>query len=96
MSGVRKLFDPSGIPNNLCPIATEYNDSKTGDWRAERPVVDPDKCVKCGTCWVYCPTQCILEKKYHFEANYVICKGCGVCAEECPQHAIYMVEEIEE
>jgi Pyruvate/2-oxoacid:ferredoxin oxidoreductase delta subunit len=59
----RKPFDQSTIPNDLCPIATEYGSLRTGDWRAERPVVDRDKCVKCATCWVYCPTQCIVEKR---------------------------------
>ena len=43
----RKPFDESTIPNDLCPIATEYSQLKTGDWRAERPKVDRDKCVKC-------------------------------------------------
>lgn len=89
-------FDPSGIPDDLCPIATDHLELRTGDWRAERPVVDRDRCVKCATCWVYCPTQCIIEKPTWFEANLEICKGCGICSEECPHHAIAMVEEREE
>ena len=92
----KKPFDQSTIPNNLCPIATEYSPLKTGDWRAERPIVDRRKCVKCGTCWLYCPTQCIEEKKNHFEVGLEICKGCGVCAQECPHHAITMIEETED
>ena len=92
----KKLFDSSTIPDDLCPIATEYSVLRTGDWRAERPVVDRDKCVKCATCWVYCPTQCIVEMPTWFEANLEICKGCGVCVEECPHRAITMTEEIEE
>ena len=92
----REPFDRSGIPDDLCPIATEYIVLKTGEWRAERPVVDRDRCVKCATCWVYCPTQCIVEKDGGFEADLEICKGCGICAEECPHHAIRMVEEQEE
>jgi len=91
-----KPFDQSTIPNDLCPIATQYSPLKTGDWRAERPVVDRDKCVKCGTCWLYCPTQCIVEKRTHFEIGLEICKGCGICAQECPHHAIYMIEEVED
>lgn len=91
----KKMFDTTTIPNNLCPIATKMSVLQTGDWRAMRPVLDRDKCVKCGTCWVYCPTQCILEKPTWFEANMIICKGCGICANECPHDAITMEEEIE-
>jgi pyruvate ferredoxin oxidoreductase delta subunit len=25
--------------------------------------------------------------------NYDYCKGCGVCAQECPRHAVIMGEE---
>ena len=92
----KKPFDQSTIPNDLCPIATEYSELNTGDWRAERPVVDRERCVKCATCWTYCPTQCIAERKAWFEANLDICKGCGVCAQECPFGAITMFEEGED
>ena len=92
----RKPFDKSKIPQDLCPIATELSELKTGDWRAERPVVDRDKCVKCAICWLYCPTQSVVEKPTWFEAGLEICKGCGVCAQECPHQAIVMVEEVEE
>ncbi len=88
-------FDSSTIPNDLCPIATKFAFLKTGDWRAMRPILLRKKCVKCGTCWLYCPTQCIGERATWFEANYDICKGCGVCAEECPHNAIKMEEETE-
>lgn len=92
----RKAFDPSSIPRNLCPIATEPIRLQTGDWRAMRPVVDRDKCVKCGTCWMYCPCQCVTEKTVWFEADLDICKGCGICANECPHNAVTMVEETKE
>ena len=91
----RKPFDQSQIPNDLCPIATVHSELKTGDWRAKRPVVDRDKCVKCATCWLYCPTQCIVEKSTWFETALEICKGCGICEKECPHHAIIMEQERE-
>lgn len=92
-----KMFDPvkAGVPNHLCPIATELVVMKTGEWRSERPIVSRSKCVKCSTCWAFCPTQCISEKPLWFEADMRICKGCGVCARECPHGAIKMVTEKE-
>ncbi len=92
----RPLFDQSTIPNDLCPIATEPITMLPGDWRSERPVVDRDKCVKCATCWLFCPVQCVVEKSAWFDIDYAACKGCGICAAECPQRAITMVEELED
>ncbi|MDX9746738.1 MAG: 4Fe-4S binding protein [Syntrophales bacterium] len=92
-----KAFDPvkAGVPDHMCPIATDLIVMNTGEWRSERPVVARAKCVKCGTCWAFCPTQCIVEKPLWFEADMVICKGCGICAVECPHGAITMVTERE-
>lgn len=92
----RKPFDQNTIPDDLCPIATQHAVLNTGDWRAERPIVDRDRCVMCASCWLFCPTQCIVAKPAWFEADMTICKGCGICARECPHHAIAMVEELED
>jgi phenylglyoxylate dehydrogenase delta subunit len=92
----KKPCDRSAIPDDLCPIATEPSVLRTGEWRAERPVVDREKCVACGTCWLYCPTQCVRRRRAWFEADLSICKGCGVCRRECPHRAITMVAEQEE
>lgn len=67
----------------------------TGSWRTKRPVVDNDKCVYCGLCALYCPSQCMLDRGDHFEPNLSFCKGCGICAKECPRNAITMVSEKE-
>jgi len=67
---------------------------ETGTWRAIKPILNKDKCIKCLICWVYCPDNAIkrLEDDY-VEINYYYCKGCGICASECPTKAIEMVEE---
>jgi pyruvate ferredoxin oxidoreductase delta subunit len=69
--------------------------SMTGTWRTFRPVVDPEKCIGCGICEMYCPEASvkILDQKAQIDYDY--CKGCGVCANECPQEAITMIREIE-
>ena len=65
----------------------------TGGWRTVRPVVDAAKCRQCGWCYLYCPVSCVVEKDNCFAVNYDYCKGCGICAKECPSMAISMVAE---
>jgi pyruvate ferredoxin oxidoreductase delta subunit len=77
-------------------VVTESGSSrryKTGDWRAFKPVVEGDKCVNCLLCWVYCPDAAIIRDEKGVKINYDYCKGCGICAKECPKLAIKMMEE---
>ena len=80
-------------------IATEPANARqyqTGTWRSQRPTYNFDRCIKCGLCYIYCPEGCIYQNaKGHFEANLFYCKGCGICAQECPTRVITMAEEEE-
>ncbi|MEM0162792.1 MAG: 4Fe-4S binding protein, partial [Thermoproteota archaeon] len=40
-----------------------------------------------------CPDSAILRKGNKVEVNYDYCKGCGICANECPTKAINMEKE---
>ncbi len=62
----------------------------TGGWRAIRPVIDKSKCINCGRCWTYCPDNSINPD---ISVDYTFCKGCGICAKECPVKCIAMVPE---
>jgi pyruvate ferredoxin oxidoreductase delta subunit len=66
---------------------------KTGDWRAFKPNVDQGKCINCLLCWIFCPDAAIVRKEKFVDVNYDYCKGCGICANECPVKAITMTEE---
>lgn len=66
---------------------------KTGDWRAFKPVIDQKKCINCLLCWIYCPDSAIIRLEKYVDVNYDYCKGCGICANECPVKCITMVEE---
>lgn len=68
-------------------------ENKTGDWRTFKPEVDPEKCIKCGTCQRFCPEGCMGDVGKVPDINYDYCKGCGICANECPKKAISMKTE---
>jgi 2-oxoacid:acceptor oxidoreductase delta subunit (pyruvate/2-ketoisovalerate family) len=52
-------------------------------------------CFECDNCYGVCPDNAVIKlgagKRFQF--NYDYCKGCGVCAAECPCGAIEMVPE---
>jgi 2-oxoacid:acceptor oxidoreductase delta subunit (pyruvate/2-ketoisovalerate family) len=67
---------------------------KTGSWRVFRPIIDKSKCVKCLRCWIFCPEASVLRTNDDtIGIDYEYCKGCGICAHECPKKAIKMVRE---
>jgi Pyruvate/2-oxoacid:ferredoxin oxidoreductase delta subunit len=51
-------------------------------------------CFGCDNCYGLCPDNAIIRHgtaKFTVNLNY--CKGCGICAWECPCGAISMVNE---
>lgn len=52
-------------------------------------------CFECDNCYGVCPDNAVIKlgagKRFQF--NYDYCKGCGMCAAECPCGAIEMVAE---
>lgn len=65
---------------------------KTGDWKSQTPVFDPEKCKQCGLCFPVCPEDAIPVSKEGLRSDFNLeaCKGCGVCAKVCPFKAIEM------
>ena len=79
----------------------EGDAGNTGSWRVERPVINMEKCTPakrqkdaCYLCWMFCPDG-VVSKEFEPEIRLEYCKGCGICAEECPTKAITMVAESE-
>lgn len=58
-------------------------------------------CLACDNCWTMCPDNAVIKtveaatdgSHYVFDLDY--CKGCGLCAQECPTGYIQMVPETE-
>jgi len=52
-------------------------------------------CFECDNCYGICPDNAIIKLGHgrRFEFKYDYCKGCGMCATECPCGAILMMPE---
>ncbi len=57
------------------------------------------ECMACDNCWTLCPDNAVLKTTEmasdgsHYLFDYDYCKGCGLCAHECPVGFIAMVDE---
>lgn len=56
-------------------------------------------CLACDNCWMLCPDVAVLKTRdiaadgSHYVFDYGYCKGCGLCAHECPTGYIVMEDE---
>jgi NADPH-dependent glutamate synthase beta subunit-like oxidoreductase len=72
-----------------------------GGLTAEQAVYEAGRCLSCGNCFECdgcfgaCPEQAVI--KVGPGAGYLIdqerCTGCGICADQCPVHAIEMIPD---
>ena len=53
------------------------------------PVVDAEKCTKCGICTEVCRFDAIEDG----EVDLIACDHCGLCVYACPENAITMEED---
>ncbi len=57
-------------------------------------------CLACDNCWIFCPDSAVLKSTEqardgsHYLFDYDFCKGCGICAQECPTGYITMRAEV--
>lgn len=76
-------------------------DEVTGGLDESNALFEARRCLSCGNCFEcdncfgVCPDNAVIKlgagKRFAF--NYDFCKGCGVCAAECPAGVIDMVAE---
>jgi Pyruvate/2-oxoacid:ferredoxin oxidoreductase delta subunit len=56
-------------------------------------------CLACDNCWTLCPDVAVLKTRRpaedgsYYVFDYDFCKGCGLCARECPTAYIVMEPE---
>jgi 2-oxoacid:acceptor oxidoreductase delta subunit (pyruvate/2-ketoisovalerate family) len=69
-------------------------DEETALFEARR-CMSCGNCFECDNCYGMCPDNAVIKlgPGNRFEINLDYCKGCGICAAECPAGAISMVPE---
>ena len=73
---------------SVIPEAGNAAGYRTGSWRTYRPVWNAKNCIHCLTCWILCPDSSIQAQQGKVRGiDYDHCKGCGICAHECPINA---------
>ena len=80
------------ISDYIVPIGPEgLHIIQTGKWRTSKPVMDTDKCVKCGLCARLCPMAAIDPN----DVSSVVgkCIKCCACVKKCPKGAKYFDHE---
>ena len=87
-------------PPRLTPErSSQCFDEVVGDVSGEELQNTAKRCFSCGTCtqcdicYQYCPDMSIRKNKEEYDINYDYCKGCAICAEECPRGVIHMEAE---
>ena len=64
-------------------------------YRTFAPKFNHEQCIRCLFCFVYCPEGAICKDGEQLTVDMDYCKGCGICAHECPKKCIEMVKEAE-
>jgi len=78
--------------------AAETETKQEGTWDRERALQEAERCLSCGTCNLclqcvsYCPDASIRPDGENVAVAVDLdhCKGCGICAYECPRGVITM------
>jgi 2-oxoacid:acceptor oxidoreductase delta subunit (pyruvate/2-ketoisovalerate family) len=75
-------------------------DEVTGGLTAATALFEARRCMSCGNCfdcdncYGSCPDNAVIKlESGGYQIDYDYCKGCGICAAECPCGAIAMVPE---
>lgn len=91
---------PRAEAPHLAPSTRIANFSEVkGAISREQAIAEAQRCFSCGVCnfcdncRVFCPDVAISRMDGAYAINAEFCKGCGICAEECPRGVISLVEE---
>lgn len=91
----------------ILPVEKRLGDEEIeGGLNSVQAVTEARRCFSCGNCmacdncWTLCPDSAVLKTDEkatdgsHYLFDYDYCKGCGLCARECPCGYIEMNEDL--
>ncbi|MCV7357650.1 NAD(P)-binding protein [Mycolicibacterium fluoranthenivorans] len=72
-----------------------------GGLSGDEAVYEAGRCLSCGNCFECdgclgaCPENAVIKLGvgHRYQFDYAMCTGCGICADQCPVHAIDMFPE---
>jgi len=98
-------FSPRATVPKL-PVAERTFDAEIeGDIGLAAAMAEAQRCLSCGNClacdncWTLCPDSAVIKTRElatdgsHYLFDLDFCKGCGLCAHECPTGFIKMATE---
>ncbi|MDJ0628911.1 MAG: FAD-dependent oxidoreductase [Rhodobacter sp.] len=105
LNPVYYALSPRAEPPKVPPDARDFGTEIEGDIGRDAAMAEAQRCLSCGNClacdncWTLCPDNAVIKTQelasdgshYLFDLDY--CKGCGLCAHECPTGYIQMVPE---
>ena len=96
---------PKALAPKLAVAERSFDTDGDGDIGRAAAMDEAQRCLSCGNClacdncWTFCPDSAVIKtvelatdgSHYLFDLDY--CKGCGLCAHECPTGYIQMQAE---
>ena len=96
ISGIKRMeiHDGDGLRTTVffkgCPLKCVWCHNPESISFFKQLAYFKEKCIDCDNCILFCPDASV-NKEHDIDYDY--CKGCGICANECPSDAIEMVKE---
>ncbi len=89
-----RMLPPEDRRRNFTEVRRGF-DGQDGE---ELAFAEAERCFSCGVCnecdrcKVFCPEGTLLRDGDGYRFDYEYCKGCGICATQCPRGVVYMAE----
>jgi Na+-translocating ferredoxin:NAD+ oxidoreductase subunit B len=90
MQGVGYVCNCCGCCCGILRGITEWGIQDSVAYAAYYAVIDPQKCLACGTCIQRCQVGAITQGVLVSEVERERCIGCGLCVSGCPNEAAHL------